>query len=172
MDQLEKSIRNPQKTALAGRDATGRFTLGNMIGKGRPVLGKSLAQLVRDVGAEEISVKEAKIKMTRLEATVRRAWVDAMAGNRDARQFVFERGWGKALQPVVVDDSRESLASYLDSIMGSLSDETLERMVQEAELVLEQEVAALGDGSTSDPANQTELEVSELTERDSSLESG
>lgn len=133
MDRTEKSMDSPNKTESIGRDIKGRFSQGNMIGKGRPVLGESVAQLIRDLGSEEITVKEAQIKLSRLEATLRRAWVDAMGGNKDAREFIFERGWGKAIQPLLVD----SVQGDLLAVFREMNSERLDQIIAEARQLLE-----------------------------------
>lgn len=67
--------------------------------KGRPPVGKSLAEIVRRVGAEPDERKH----VARVELVVRNLWIAAakknMIGVKSA-QLLFDRGWGKAPQPL------------------------------------------------------------------------
>ena len=59
-----------------------------------------LARLFRQIGEE---IHEGTEDMPRVEALIREIYRDAFTGDKDARQTVFERGWGKVPTPVEVD---------------------------------------------------------------------
>lgn len=96
------------KTVAKQREATpqkdGEKKIGGVTGKGfmpgksgnpsgKSIMPKTLARIVRDIGYEILS--DGKQSMSRLELVLRKAWVDAAQGNKDARQFIIDRGWGK-----------------------------------------------------------------------------
>lgn len=70
--------------------------------KGRPAVGKSLAEVIRRVGDE---IDERK-RMTRIEISVRALFTAAGRKNMvgvKAAQLLFERGWGKPPQTIEFD---------------------------------------------------------------------
>lgn len=67
--------------------------------KGRPPLGKSLAEAVRKIGKETIDRGKYK-GHTRLEALIRSLYQQGIKGNARAAALITERGWGKPMQPV------------------------------------------------------------------------
>lgn len=102
----KKTNKNPIKSE-AGRDAKGKFAKGNKLGPGRPVLGRSLAQLVKDIGEETIKNSDGTINMSRLEIAIRRHWTDAMQGDRNKLELLLERGWGKVPSQLDMTDWRK-----------------------------------------------------------------
>jgi hypothetical protein len=68
--------------------------------KGRPPVGKSLAEIVRAVGAEP-TVEG----IPRIEAVVRRLYRDAEAGRHGATALLLDRGFGKV--PLIVETWRD-----------------------------------------------------------------
>lgn len=69
--------------------------------KGRPVLHSSISRMVREIGYEVMTSSDGGTAMSRLELVLRRAWIDASAGDKDARRDILERGWGKV--PVQIE---------------------------------------------------------------------
>lgn len=62
--------------------------------KGRPPVGKALAEQIRAIGDE---VVDKRVGWTRLEVVLRRLYSDAMAGRHGATQILLDRGWGRPL---------------------------------------------------------------------------
>lgn len=68
--------------------------------KGRPPVGKSLAETVRAVAEEQ----DEETGRTRVQEVVRRLFKDAkLKGGERAAALLFERGWGKMTTPIEVD---------------------------------------------------------------------
>jgi hypothetical protein len=96
----------------ADRDAIGRFLPGqtaNPAGRPRGSVQAKLAEIIKDIGAElrKVEVQEGdkaakQIAMTNLEIVVRRLYRDAQNGLVPASREIFDRGWGKAMQPFEV----------------------------------------------------------------------
>lgn len=73
--------------------------------KGRPAIGKSLAEAVRRVGEEPCEVKSGPDRgISRIERAIRQLYREAGQGNSKAASVILDRGWGKPLQPVAGDD--------------------------------------------------------------------
>ena len=70
---------------------------------GRPPAGDLLAEMVRQIGEEA----DPKIKRTKKEEVVRKAWEQAARGDAKARDFLAERGWGKVAQAVTGPNGEE-----------------------------------------------------------------
>ena len=64
--------------------------------KGRPPVGKSIAELVRSIGNE---VLDEQRNWTRIDVLLRKLYQDANNGKHAAAQIILDRGWGKAPQP-------------------------------------------------------------------------
>jgi len=74
--------------------------------KGRPPVGKSLAEMIRAVADEP-----SDAGVSRLDAVIRRLFRDAESGRHAATALLLERGWGKV--PLVVE-------SWQDKWIGAL----------------------------------------------------
>ena len=130
----------PKKTmeerdkAEGQRDTKGKFAKGNSIGaNGRPVLGRSLAQLIKDVGEETVTSSDGKMSMTRKELAIRKCWNDAVNGDRQKLELLWDRGWGKVPNQVDLTDWRKQALDAgakiddAEAIFQSLADEIVAR---------------------------------------------
>lgn len=129
----KKTIEKPVKAG--GRNAKGQFSQGNTVGKnGRPVLGRSLAQLVKDIGDEKLKNDDGTVSMSRLELAIRRHWTDAMQGDRQKLELLLDRGWGKVPNQVDMTDWRKQALDAgakiedVDVIFNKLVDEFASRI--------------------------------------------
>ncbi len=125
--------RPPAKQAVSGlkRTAGGRFPPGQSGNpKGRPPVGKSLAEVVRRIGEEPLTVGGQQ--WTRLEAVIRRLYQDAIAGKERSAELLFDRGFGRAVQPIA--DWREEAEKA-----GLRPGDVFEEMVQQLARKLPQE---------------------------------
>jgi hypothetical protein len=59
--------------------------------------GINLADMVRRIAAEPVSKDE---KMMKMEAVIRATFAAAFRGDMKAVEFLADRGWGKATQPI------------------------------------------------------------------------
>lgn len=66
--------------------------------KGRPRTGLAAAELVRKIGDE--TIEGGAVRMTRIEAVLRRMYQAAFAGDVRAATTLLDRGWGKPAQPI------------------------------------------------------------------------
>lgn len=72
--------------------------------KGRPAIGKSLAEAVRRVGEEACEIKSGPDRgISRLERAIRQLYREAGKGNAKAAAVILDRGWGKPPQPIAGD---------------------------------------------------------------------
>jgi len=76
--------------------------------KGRPPVGKSLAEAVRRVGDEVVDRGKYK-GQPRVDVLIRALFAQGTKGNARAAAVLLDRGWGKAPQPIVGDDGGEIL---------------------------------------------------------------
>lgn len=107
---------------------------------GRPSNMKTLAKTIREIGGEKVGdviTPDGKLRINRIEATIRKAWAQSMEGNKDARQFLFEYGWGKPPQAIVFDDAGGELAAQVMDTLRSFSNDDLEKMLEEARMIAE-----------------------------------
>ena len=65
--------------------------------KGRPPVGKSIAELVRTIGNE---VLDEQRNWTRIDVLLRKLYQDANNGKHAAAQIILDRGWGNVPQPI------------------------------------------------------------------------
>lgn len=122
----KKTNGSPSKTG--GRTATGKFAKGNSYGNGRPVLGRSLAQLIKDLGEEKLLSEDGTIEMSRLEYALRKCWKDAATGDRAKLELLLDRGWGKVPNQVDFTDWRKQaqdagFKDEVDAIFNAVVDE-------------------------------------------------
>lgn len=68
---------------------------------GRRPNHQSLAFLIRQEGLSRFLDHTENKETSRLDMTIKRAWIDASMGDKDARRDVLERGWGKV--PLQID---------------------------------------------------------------------
>lgn len=64
-----------------------------------------LQRYIREIGEEVIDPQSG---WTRIGAVIRRLYADALQGKTQAADLLFERGWGKAVQPVQLDVEAEA----------------------------------------------------------------
>lgn len=127
----KKTKQEPIKTE--GRDKSGKFAHGNKLGPGRPVLSKSLAQLIKDVGDEIVTSSDGKFSMSRKELAIRKCWNDAVNGDRQKLEMLWDRGWGKVPNQVDFTDWRKQAMDAgariddVDAIFQTLADEIVAR---------------------------------------------
>lgn len=89
--------------------------------KGRPPVGKSLAEIIRRI-SEETDESE---QITRLEVAVRRLFKDAKNGRHGATALLFDRGWGKV--PLVVESWQDKWIGALKA--GEVTPEIVEEIL-------------------------------------------
>ena len=77
--------------------------------KGRPPVGETLAEQVRAALAEQ--GPDGKVH---LQAIIHQAIRDARSGDKDARNWLADRGYGKAPQPVIGDESGPPLRIVIE----------------------------------------------------------
>lgn len=93
--------RGNKQIAEAGKNT--RFKKGQSGNPGGNPKGiPDVATMIKMIGREPI---DAKSKKTMIEGIVRKAFEDAIAGNDKARQFIVDRGWGKAVDKIAMTDS-------------------------------------------------------------------
>jgi len=93
--------RGNKQIAEAGKNT--RFKKGQSGNPGGNPKGiPDVATMIKMIGREPI---DAKSKKTKIEGIVRKAFEDAIAGNDKARQFIVDRGWGKAVDKIAMTDS-------------------------------------------------------------------
>lgn len=116
------------------RNEKGQFAKGNKAVGRRPVLGRSLAQLVKDIADEKIKDEDGKTVRTRLEIALRKHWLDAMQGDRQKLELLLDRGWGKVPNQVDMMDWRKQALDAgakiedVDVIFNKLVDEFASRI--------------------------------------------
>ena len=125
-----KKPKEERQKAEGQRDANGKFANGNTVGmNGRPVLGRSLAQLIKDIGDELVISSDGKLSMARKELAVRKCWNDAVNGDRQKLEMLWDRGWGKVPNQIDFMDWRKQAMDAgariddVDEIFQSLVDE-------------------------------------------------
>lgn len=69
---------------------------------GQPKGVPDVATMIKMIAREPI---DKKTKKTMIEGVLRKAFEDALDGNDKARQFIFDRGWGKAVDKIAMTDS-------------------------------------------------------------------
>ena len=89
--------------------------------KGRPKKGNAWAELIRIKGDEMVTLKGGR-QMTKREAIIAVAYVDAMRGDSAARIWLKETDVGKAILPIL--DDEETIIQFLwESETGELTEE-------------------------------------------------
>lgn len=81
-------------------------------------LNRQLQNMIQEIGKEVVDPQKG---WTRIEAAIRRLYVDAIGGKTAAQALLFERGWGRVVQPVKVDFQTELKQLVAES--GLTSDE-------------------------------------------------
>ena len=66
--------------------------------KGTP----DIPAIIKRISQEPVD-KDSKI--TKMEGVIRKAFEDALEGNDKARQYISDRGWGKAVDKIAMTDS-------------------------------------------------------------------
>ena len=97
-----KSRKNPDskhKPDRPGRNG-GMLKSGNTINVGRPPMLPDLKQVMAIVLGKEISPGISK-----LESLMENLYQAALLGDTKAAQLLIDRGYGKALEKVIIDDS-------------------------------------------------------------------
>jgi len=94
-------------------------------------MGKSLAETVRLIGNEV----DEKTGRTRLETLVRSLYAKAIRGKVQPAELLFSRGWGRALSFTELNELIENGQMVLMDMMEDLTDEELERLRENIELL-------------------------------------
>lgn len=93
--------RGNKNIAEAGKNT--RFQKGQSGNPGGQPKGvPDVATMIKMIAREPI---DKKTKKTMIEGVLRKAFEDALDGNDKARQFIFDRGWGKAVDKIAMTDS-------------------------------------------------------------------
>lgn len=120
---------------------------------GRPRIGQSLVNRIREMGKELIHSKDGQTVMSRLDILLLRAWNDAMAGNKDARQFIVERGWGKVPLTVNTQSIGDELEQRAIELGIAIEEHRELAVIVGAARIAEHRIAIAGSDSSTEKSN-------------------
>lgn len=98
-------------------------------------IASQIGQMIREIGGE---VVDPATGWTRVEAMIRRLYVDAINGKQASAEVLLERGWGKVPAPVQIDLKAEFtaiLSSAGLSLEEAMSDPILLQIGKEAGVI-------------------------------------
>lgn len=89
-----------------------------------------LTDLIRRVACEKISPSEKTLRITQI---VRNTFIEAQGGDMDAVKIIFDRGWGKAVQPIEQTGEMKITTRNMTDAELALEISSLEQKIKDLE---------------------------------------